>query len=203
MTAYNLIKTLTKRGNSVIGSGCYAAALSSTVDCDKVIKIGNNTADPWLDYLAIIKQNTQNPCVPRIHSFYLDTEHNFYVCVMERLKETVGDATAKAATELCKEFVESWHTDEDFLRLASAFQKQIPYPTHMLALLNMIKEQTDCFKTDGVDSYCNTPNGRMLDLHDGNFMLRDGAIIVTDPWCEADMCDISDVTAWAEQNNIV
>jgi hypothetical protein len=41
---------------------------------------------------------------------------------------------------------------------------------------------------------------RKLDMHSGNFLYRDGAIVVTDPWCEADMSDITDVSNWwAEQ----
>jgi hypothetical protein len=189
---------MTKRGNSVLGSGCYAAALSSTVDGNKVIKVGNNVADPWLDYYTIIKENANNPCVPRTYSLYLDEQHNYYVCVMERLSDIGDNSLARKAVDLCKEFTESWHTDEQFLELAAEYNKQIPYPTHMLSLLKQIRELTECFRSD----YSEESSGRMLDMHHGNFLLRDDAIIVTDPWCESDMRDIDDVNDWASRHSV-
>ena len=50
-TARNLIKNRIKAGNAVIGVGCYSAALTAT-DYNKVIKVGNTTSDPWLDFLS-------------------------------------------------------------------------------------------------------------------------------------------------------
>lgn len=198
MTAYNLIKSLTKRGNSVIGSGCYAAALSMSTSYDKVIKIGNNVNDPWLDYYhEIIKTNQNNPCVPRVYSVYLDTDHSYYVAIVERLQE--GTAETRDAITLCREFTEGWHSEESFLQLAKRYDKQLPYPDHMLALLIQIKQLTDYYKFDDV---LEGNAGRMLDMHNGNFLIRDGAVIVTDPWCEADMSDINDVNDWASRHNV-
>jgi hypothetical protein len=31
-------------------------------------------------------------------------------------------------------------------------------------------------------------------------MLRDGVIVITDPWCNIDMQDIPDLSCWAEEN---
>ena len=59
MTAYNLIKSLTKRGNTVIGSGCYAAAITMSTDPDKVIKIGNNVAKPLVLILILMAHITK------------------------------------------------------------------------------------------------------------------------------------------------
>lgn len=200
MTAYNIIKSLSKRGNSVLGSGCYAAALSSTVDGNKVIKVGNNTNDPWLDYYEVIKANQNNPCVPRIYSFYIDTAHNYYVCVMERLTEQTFSPAVTEAMDFCKEFVEGWFTDEEFLADAAKHAKHIPYPEHMLALLKQVKDQTDYVKGEEVPY--EVDGGRMLDMHHGNFLMRDDTIIVTDPWCEANMEDIDDVNYWASRHNV-
>lgn len=198
MTAYNLIKSLTKRGNSVIGSGCYAAALSMSTTHHKVIKIGNNVNDPWLDYYNLVLTNQDNPCVPRIYSLHMDSEHNYYVAIMERLEEDYSDL-ANAAKTLCREFTEGWHSEQDFLELAKQYEKQLPYPKHMLSLLLQIKERTDFFTKDGVTEYC---DGLRLDMHNGNFLSRDGAVIVTDPWCDPYMLDIDDVNYWASRHNV-
>ena len=50
-TARNIIKNRIKAGNTVLGVGCYSAAIESTSD-DKIIKVGNTTDDPWLYYEA-------------------------------------------------------------------------------------------------------------------------------------------------------
>lgn len=198
MTAYNIIKSLSKRGNSVLGSGCYAAALSS-VDVNKVIKIGNNINDPWLDYYQLIKANQHNPCVPRIYSFHIDKAHNYYVCVMERLTERTYASSVTEAMDFCKEFVEGWFSDKEFLDSATNYAQYIPYPEHMLALLKQIKEQTDYHKGDDIDDEY---GGRMLDMHHGNFLMREDTIVITDPWCEPNMDDIDDVTYWASRHNV-
>lgn len=204
MTAYNIIKSMTKQGNAVIGTGCYAAALSSRADGNKIIKVGNNVNDPWLDYYIIIKQNQHNPCVPRIHSFYMDRENSYYVCVMERLSDYNGNAySGMANAELCKEYTQKWITREEFIEHASKLPTVFPYPEQLADLLDKISEQTDVFgnEDDEIDWDEDMSGMRKLDMHDGNFLYRDGAIVVTDPWCEADMSDISDVNNWWDQLN--
>lgn len=198
MTAYNLIKSLTKRGNSVIGSGCYAAALSMSTNTDKVIKIGNNVNDPWLAYYNLVTGNAANPCVPHVYSLHMDSEHNYYVAIMERLEEDYS-SQAKAAKTLCKEFTEGWHSEEEFLELAKQYEKQLPYPQQMLNLLLQIKARTDFYEGDDVTEFS---DGLMLDMHEGNFLSRDGAIIVTDPWCDPDLGDIDDVNYWASRHKV-
>jgi hypothetical protein len=46
-----------------------------------------------------------------------------------------------------------------------------------------------------------TNYSRKLDMHRGNFMFREGLVIVTDPWCEADMSDIVSVCDWVERTS--
>lgn len=198
MTAYNLIKSLTKRGNTVIGSGCYAAAITMSTDPDKVIKIGNNVADPWLSYYSLVSDNKNNPCVPRIYSLHVDSEHNYYVAIIERLEEDLSKK-AREAMDLCKEFVEGWYSEEEFLTKAENYEKQLPYPKHMLDLLIQIKNLTTFTKHDSFDE---SDEGLLLDMHYGNFLSRDGALIVTDPWCETNMQDIDDVNSWAGRHNL-
>jgi hypothetical protein len=204
MTAYNIIKSMTKQGNAVIGTGCYAAALSSRADSNKIIKVGNNVNDPWLDYYILIKQNQHNPCVPRIHSFYMDRENSYYVCVMERLSDYNGTAySGMANADLCKEYTQKWITREEFIEHASKQPTVFPHPEQLADLLDKISDQTDVFgnEDDEIDWDEDMSFMRKLDMHSGNFLYRDGAIVVTDPWCEADMSDISDVNHWWDQLN--
>lgn len=197
MTAYNIIKSLTKQGNSVIGAGCYAAALSSRVDYNKIIKVGNNINDPWLDYYEVIKANQNNPCVPRIYSFHIDVENGYYVCVMERLQDRGDSKETIEIAQLCKDYTQKWITRSEFVEAASKKPKTFPYPEYLADILDSISELTDVFGNEE-DEECDDDVGgmRKLDMHCGNFLYRDGAIVVTDPWCEADMSDISDVSDW-------
>ena len=190
MTAYNIIKTMTKKGNSVIGTGCYAAALSSRVDGNKIIKIGNNMNDPWLDYYVLIKENQHNPCVPRIYSFHIDRESGYN-------PNTLGNA------ELCKEYTQKWITREEFVEQAAEYPRVFPYPEQLADILDKISDQTDVFNNeDDEENYDDDMSFmRKLDMHSGNFLYRDGAIVVTDPWCEADMSDIDDVNNWWDAQN--
>ena len=201
MTAFNIIKSLTKQGNSVIGAGCYAAALTSRVDGNKIIKIGNNVNDPWLDYYEIIKANQHNPCVPRIYSFHIDASNGYYVCIMERLQDAGDNTNTKQNAELCKDYTQRWITREEFIESANKSPKTFPYPELLADLLDKIYEDTQFFSSDDADDFDGDISGmRKLDMHSGNFLYRDGAIVVTDPWCEADMSDITDVSNWwAEQ----
>lgn len=196
MTAYNIIKSLTKQGNAVIGAGCYAAALSSRVDGNKVIKIGNNINDPWLDYYQIIKENQHNPCVPRIHSFYIDVDNEYYVCVMEKLESREFGKLSQELADLCKEYVQGWYTRFEFMEFTKNYTTSIPYPEHLANLLETIREQTDIIDCDLTDDTEDLGGLKKLDMHQGNFLYRDNAIVVTDPWCEADMADINDVSDW-------
>jgi hypothetical protein len=201
MTAFNIIKSLTKQGNSVIGAGCYAAALTSRVDGNKIIKIGNNVNDPWLDYYEIIKANQHNPCVPRIYSFHIDASNGYYVCVMERLQDAGDNTNTKQNAELCKDYTQRWITREEFIEAANKTPKTFPYPEQLADLLDKISNDTDVFGNEDDEDFDGDMGGmRKLDMHSGNFLYRDGAIVVTDPWCEADMSDITDVSNWwAEQ----
>jgi len=195
MTAFNIIKSLSKRGNAVIGSGCYAAAISAN-DNNKVIKIGNSINDPWLDYYRlIILPNQKNSCVPKVYSFYIDYENEYYVCIMERLE----DSTNTAAADLCKEYVCGWHTQKEFIQLAIKVKAIAAKVDELLFILNKIKEHTDIFENDYSTDIGGT---RKLDMHEGNFMFRNGLIVVTDPWCENDMADITDVSDWLSGRGI-
>ena len=197
MTAFNLIKSLTKRGNIVLGSGCYAAAINSS-DPSQIIKIGNSMNDPWLDYYhGIIKTNQANPHAPKVKYFMCDEQHNYYICIMERLEEE-GEHKTNIAT-LCRDYTSQMITREEFVQATIKFSNAIPCPDMLANLLDKIYEDTQVFDYEDCEEFEQDNSFRKLDMHRGNFMFRDGIVIVTDPWCEADMSDNVDVSDWVDR----
>ena len=193
MTAYNIIKSLSRRGNTVLGTGCYAAAIEYRSDTTKIIKIGNSTDDPWLDYYSlVVKPNQHNPCVPRVFSLYIDATHNFYVCTMERLVQP-NDASEykKAAKDIVCNYIAGVINKEEFIDQAVDYPKAIPSIGAMLYVMDQIVKNTD-----------DDEGTKKLDLHSGNIMSRpSGALVITDPWCQPEdiMEDIAAVEDWAER----
>jgi hypothetical protein len=209
MTGHRIIKNLTKRGNSVLGVGVYSAALSASNGVD-AIKIGTNIDDPWLDFKAlVIDAMPSNNHLPRIKSFYFDAKSEFYVCVMERLESIKIDNVASKLVDACKEFVEGYHSDEEFVGIAEEYSTLVPNTTELLTVLKTIKQYTTHIKYGqpvgistseyNCEDFEQDYEGRRLDMHRGNFMLDcNGVLVVTDPWCNVDMDEISDLSVWAE-----
>jgi hypothetical protein len=194
MTAFNIIKSLTRRGNVVVGSGCYAAAIGSN-DPNNIIKIGNSITDPWLDYYhLIIKVNQNNPHVPKVKYFMCDVQHNYYICIMERLE---SDEDSEVV-ELCKDYTTRMITREEFVNIAKLHSEAIPCADTLADILDKIHEHTEVFARQFSSEF--DEDSRLLDMHAGNFMYRDGVVVVTDPWCENDMSDLVDVSEWVDRS---
>lgn len=207
MTGHRIIKNLTKRGNSVLGVGVYSAALAAANGID-AIKIGTNMDDPWLDFKALVVDKMQNNAhIPIIKSFYYDNTNEFFVCVMEKLSPVQSGTEAGKLVEYCKEFVEGFHSDEDFLQDVVEYAEFVPNSNDLLEVLKAIKQYTTHFKNSEYCSsnfstdcdYNTTYDGRKLDMHCGNFMLRDNVLVITDPWCNVSMDSIQDLSLWAEE----
>lgn len=212
MTAFNIIKSITKRGNTVIGAGCYAAAITSS-DPNRIIKIGNSSNDPWLDYYhAVIVKNQGNPCVPRVYSFYHDAANSYYVCVMEKLEEFHTVDNSRELSDLCRDFTSYLVTEEDFVaEITTKYSKQVPDIDALITVLKAIQKDTDSMGSAAVEasSWTNSwsvdddnYDGRRLDMHAANFMYRAGVLVVTDPWCECNMDDIQDMSHWLDDARI-
>ena len=209
MTGHRIIKNLTKRGNAVLGVGVYSAALSAKNGID-AIKIGTSMDDPWLDFKALVVEALPNNThLPHIKSFYYDNSSEFFVCVMERLETIAVDSPAAKLVDVCKEYVEGYHSDEEFITIAKEHIKVVPKPTELLSALQTIKQYTTHIKWGqpvGVDTstyrsedFEQNYDGRMLDMHRGNFMLREGILVITDPWCNVSMDEVADLSIWAEE----
>lgn len=206
MTAFNIIKSLTKRGNVVIGSGCYAAAIASS-NPERVIKVGSSSNDPWLDYYyEIITKQQNNIAVPKVHSFYYDSANSYYVCIMERLAEHPEVTTAQIISDLCRDYTSHMIVREEFVAEANKYPTEIPDIEAIVSLLDSISDKTDSMgympRANTYDDCNEDFNGRRLDMHRGNFMYRDKVLVVTDPWCETNMDDVQNVSDWLESKTL-
>lgn len=205
MTGHRIIKNLTKRGNSVLGVGCYSAALSASNGID-AIKVGTNIDDPWLDFKSLVVEKFKdNKHLPLIKSFYYDINSEYYVCVMERLDQIKASTSVDKLIDCCKEYVEGYYTDKEFADILSDYPSFVPDPKQLIAVLKTIKKYTTCSKYGSLnntkryyDFSSDDLDGRQLDMHRGNFMLRDGVLVIIDPWCNVSMDDVPDLSIWAE-----
>lgn len=64
-----------------LGNGCYAAVFA--LDDERVVKIGTNVEDPWLEYVKSLEDNPHFPRVYRLRIF-----NGYYIAEMERLEPT-------------------------------------------------------------------------------------------------------------------
>jgi hypothetical protein len=204
MTGHRIIKNLTKQGNAVLGVGVYSAALAASNGLD-AIKVGTNIYDPWLDFKALVLDNiTDNPHLPKIKSFYRDDKSSFYVCVMEKLARIHQTDEIATLVRWCEEYVEGHHTQEEFIISASRYSEHVPDTHKLIDVLNILKQYTTHIKQD-IEMMYNSgqyddcqEDGRRLDLHVGNFMLRGKTLVIIDPWCSVYMDDVEDLSEWAE-----
>ena len=171
MTARNIIKTMVNRGNTLLGVGCYSAALSSRVDASKAIKIGTDMEDPWLDYYNfVIKLLPDNDFTPQVYGFHYD------------------DASAiKAFLRFEIEIEDLW--------LTCNFNEY--YFDQLKKVLLCIRGMTDVVTEEEIDEY--GYDAKRLDIHDGNIMWRHDLPIVIDPWCHNEMDDREDLSTWADE----
>lgn len=206
MTACNIIKSLNKRGNVVVGAGFFSVVLESRTHADRVIKIGHNTEDKWLDFYNIVLKPLQgNPCVPEVHSLYLDKANGYYVCVMEKLsRPSVHGTAAYDTASLCKDFCSFFIDESEFAKQAKKLYtlQEVVYP--MLDVLTVIREYTEINRSAGTYCYNNseTAEGRTLDLHVNNIMYREDSAVIIDPWCGGILNEDTNLSVWVSENNL-
>ena len=203
-TAYNIMKNTARAGNAVIGIGCYSAVMEKRNNDSEVIKISNNAFDPWLHYYEkVIKPLAfeGNPCVPRIHSFYIDHQNDYYIATMERLESNTWSNHF--------EWVREYIVDECEWRFRQYMDEHplvFPYPNAMIRLCDEIRKWTDAItEGDCVDIRetwdCDEVHHAVkLDLHCANFMFREEQLVITDPYSNVDMDDVCSVEDWAENH---
>ena len=218
-TARTIIKNRIKAGNTVIGVGCYSAALTAT-DEDKVIKVGNTTCDPWLEYYErVIKINPNNPHLPKVHSIHVDSDNDYYVAVVEKLfehderfmgdicgpdllEETVRNCCVDSSYDSAKmhyelEACELCYGEYDSFQLYSACRQ-----IRDMIRMSYREDVCDC---EYYDEECDHTGHETLsvDLHTNNILYRkDGTLVINDPVCDADMDDVDDLSTWADEVDI-
>lgn len=208
MTGHRIIKNLTKRGNSVLGVGVYSAALAANNGID-AIKVGTNLDDPWLDFKAlVIEPSANNIHLPQLKSFYYDSNSEFFVCVMEKLESIPYCQKITKVIDACKEYIEGYLDTKEMYSILSNNTKLVPEPQQLIAVLDNIKKYTTHLENSKPIHVSDTEfndedfeqdyDGRKLDMHRDNFMLRDEVLVITDPWCNVYMDDVPDLSIWLE-----
>lgn len=219
-TARTIIKNRVKAGNTVIGVGCYSAAITSA-SRDKVLKVGNTTTDPWLQfYYKVVRTNPNNPHLPKVHSIHVDDDHDYYVAVVEKLYEhedrAYGDICGLDALE---ELVANTCNDdsvglEDWMDAVQDVDLCFgEFDEHQLyAACNQIRHM---IRTSYVDDDCECEyyeedcdhtgyESLNLDLHSNNILYReDGTLVINDPVSDSDMDDVDDLSIWADEEELV
>ena len=197
--AYKVLKNTAKAGNAIIGAGVYSAVLQhgKPFEC-KVIKIGNTTFDPWVDYIEFCKDLGEHCHTPLIYKMNVDHSNDYYVATMEHLTadpidfddeeisrytlaESISNLVLGSISE--EEFVEEWE-EYQFELFPWGFDT-------FFDLKNTIEEWTDCFTEEDKEevSYEDTASFRKIDLHAANIMFRNNTVVITDPWCN---CEVED-----------
>ena len=224
-TARNIIKNRIRAGNTLLGVGCYSAAiLPKKKNANKVIKVGNTVDDPWLDfYERSVLRYPDNPYFPKVYDFHIDYDNDYYVAVVERLN-SVHDCPAR--NESLEELISQWCKHGIELHsLQSLSADHDVNTTRLHEAVNSIHEifvhdSEPAYECDGEcepakDSYneeegysedydCGCVESNFnIDLHSGNFMYReDGTIVINDPLCHSDMDDIDDISTWADEYKV-
>jgi hypothetical protein len=202
MTSHNIIKSFKRKGSTVLGVGCYSAAVASK-DPDYIIKVGSSTSDPWLDYYSmVIEELPSNDHVPYVKKLYQDNEHDFYIAIVERLEPLDVHKEDRELVRLLREYCQNYYTDKDIIEELANFESRVPCPHKLLKLLKLIKQRTTHYSVNysNRDEYESEADTRTLDMHTGNFMLRNGVIVVIDPWCDLDMTEVPSLSDWADDN---
>lgn len=155
-----------------LGSGSYGAVYGSRKS-NVVYKIGDaHDNDGYLAFINVLaKQKKHNPFLPKIYGvrFIKDKRGNeYFVVAMERLQEL--PCRMEDATDFLRDYIQdrevSTHNGAKMLGV------KISVPA---ALKQAIKVAEQARKSAKWADW---------DLHDGNFMVRDGKqVVMTDPLC--------------------
>tara|TARA_Y100000287_G_C14222661_1_gene357206 strand:- start:32 stop:706 length:675 start_codon:yes stop_codon:yes gene_type:complete len=198
-TALKVLKNTAKAGNAIIGAGVYSAVLQhgKPYEC-KVIKIGNTTFDPWIDYIEFCKDLGENCHTPLIYNMHVDHSNDYYVATMEHLTADPIDfddeeISRYALAESISKLILGTISEEEFEEEWEEYQFEL-FPwgfDTFFDLKNTIEKKTDCFTSEDEEEvpYEDTASYRKIDLHAANIMFRNNTVVITDPWCN---CEVED-----------
>lgn len=151
-------------GYSELGSGFFSAVFEHPTDPTKVVKVGGDLEDTWLGFAMYVRENPAE-CFPVIESITL--HRTYYVAVMERLRKfNVYDQDRLG-----------WPKSSEY-KDEHGFAASTP-------VMNKIR-------MDWLGKVCGSPAAKMfdrfgargIDPHMGNFMMRGGTLVITDPYAQ-------------------
>lgn len=180
MTPHRFIERLQRRGFQLLGAGAFSSVLGKP-GSNRVIKVGRSPPEGWIDYVMWADAaGYAGSFAPKVYSIKVheDTfigprqmweqaDQSWYVAVMERLdctlsndrRETGRDVTRKVMREMSNIINGGFGGQPDRAAL-----------------------HTHC---PGAEAFADALRASQLsmgwDLHDGNWMLRGDAIVLTDP----------------------
>ena len=221
-TARTIIKNRVRAGNTLLGVGCYSAAIQPKLSQDTIIKVGNATNDPWLIfYDEVISRYPDNIHLPKVHDIHIDHEHDYYVAVVERLNKhpdrEYGDIIGTdSLEEVVRECSDMGYSFDDFAVKVVGNDCHLAYGEFNPAQLyeackgiHAVKEGSYntayidvCECEAEISDHCECGyHDLSVDLHANNFMYRsDGTIVINDPICDSDMDDVDDLNTWANEH---
>ena len=94
-------------------------------------------------------------------------------------------------------------TAEKFVESLRKHSSIIPNANDFLVFINSIIDNSDVVNRFGNenDDFDPEPAERLLDLHTGNWMIRDNnTLVLIDPWCDFEMEDTQTLDTWADEN---
>lgn len=148
-------RNLETLGFELLGKGLYSRVYAIPNHPDKVIKVADR--DGWLEYIRwATERGYAGKFAPKVFSLKFHNQDGFYVAIMERLVDTVGQMRNSSTIS------DLFHTITDW---------------------KWRKKETD-EKHPDLHAFMRELDQKQMinDLHDGNAMVRsDGQIVITDP----------------------
>jgi len=205
MSARNIIKSYLRKakGCSLLGVGCYSAVMDIKYEDNKVLKVGSDGHDHWVGYYKeYIRNSVTSVHTPIVYKYYEDPQQLFYVAVIEKLSPivTADDRVLIGDINL---YCNSSMTAEKFVESLRKHSSIIPNANDFLVFINSIIDNSDVVNRFGNenDDFDPEPAERLLDLHTGNWMIRDNnTLVLIDPWCDFEMEDTQTLDTWADEN---
>lgn len=154
-----------KKGYKVLGMGHFSLVVGKD-GSDKVIKIGHNPSDRWIEYCKWAAENGfAGNFAPTVYSYkYIKgTERDFAVSVVEKLKDT---------------FYKGIDKEHDYFAYQSLVEYQVSYGNKMAGTLaDLVYPGSSNFLTQFKEKF-----PKNTDMHGGNIMIRgDSSICFSDP----------------------
>lgn len=173
----DFIKVLESNRFKLLGKGVFAAVYSRE-DLPYVIKIPFDYDEAWYKFAEFCIQNKKNKHLPKIKFLEKWSHNNLFVSAIEKLQPITISSTILddfMAGLINESFdlnqtiknIHKWYYRRNLLNNLKKFESFIKiYKNQLIEITNTIK------KLHKIDE---------LDLHAGNFMMRNNTIVITDP----------------------